>query len=147
MSTLIKETVLLGKAKYVQGNFYSKKNNVTFPYKSSYELAYLHQLESNPNVHQYIYEPFSLYYVDVNDKRRTYIPDFMVLFIDGKIEITEIKPQIMLRDFDVQSKAKSCREYIAETFKGVDMVYKFITERDLFASDKEYTDFLKSIKE
>ena len=138
--------MILVKAKYVKCNFYSKKNDVTFPYKSSYELAYLHQLESNPNVHQYIYEPFSLYYVDVNDKRRTYIPDFMVLFMDGKIEITEIKPQIMLRDFDVQSKAKSCREYIAETFKGVDMVYKFITERDLFASDKEYTDFIKSIK-
>lgn len=146
MSTLIKETVLLGKAKYVQGNFYSKKNNVTFPYKSSYELAYLHQLESNPNVHQYIYEPFSLYYVDVNDKKRTYIPDFMVLFIDGKIEITEIKPQIMLRDFDVQSKAKACREYISATFKDVNMIYKFVTEKDLFANDKEYTDFIKSIK-
>ena len=146
MSTLIKETVLLGKTKYIQGNFFSKKNDTNFPYKSSYELAYLHQLEVDNEVHQYIYEPFSLYYTDIDNKKRTYLPDFMVLYCDGRVEITEIKPQVMLKDFNVQSKAKACREYISTTFKDVNMAYRFVTERDLFANDKEYTDFLKSIK-
>ena len=79
MSTLIKEIVQLGKTKYIQGNYYSKKNDGNYPYKSSYELAYLHQLESDPEVLQYIYEPFELYYTDVNEKRR-------VLKINGKLE-------------------------------------------------------------
>ena len=52
----------------------------------------------------------------------------------------------MLKDFNVQSKAKACREYISATFKDVNMIYKFVTEKDLFANDKEYTDFIKSIK-
>lgn len=146
MSTLIKEIVQLGKTKYIQGNYYSKKNDGNYPYKSSYELAYLHQLESDPEVLQYIYEPFELYYTDVNEKRRVYRPDFMVLYSDGKIRITEVKPSAMLKDYDVQSKARSCKQYIETSFTNVDIEYKFITEKDLFQSDKEYSDFLKSIK-
>lgn len=146
MSTLIKEIVLLGKAKYIQGNFFSKKNNDNFPYKSSYELAYLHQLESNDEVFSYIYEPFELYYIDSNDKQRIYRPDFMVLLKNGSIKITEVKPQIMLKDYDVKSKAKACRQYIEERYKDIDIEYKFITEKELFNNDKEYADFLKSIK-
>lgn len=146
MSTLIKEIVLLGKAKYIQGNFFSKKNNDNFPYKSSYELAYLHQLESNEEVFSYIYEPFELYYIDSNSKQRIYRPDFMVLLKDGSIKITEVKPQVMLKDYDVQSKARACKQYIKERYSDIDIEYKFITEKELFNNDKEYTDFLKSIK-
>lgn len=146
MSTLIRETVKLGKTKYVQGDYYSKKNESSYPYKSSYELAYLHQLESNKEVFQYIYEPFELYYKDINDKKRIYRPDFMVLYADGRMEITEIKPTVMLRDYDVQSKALACQLYLRDTFKDLQIPYKFVTEKDLFASDKEYSDFLRSIK-
>lgn len=94
----------------------------------------------------YIYEPFELYYNDVTGKRRIYRPDFMLLYADGSIEITEIKPKAMLKDFDVQSKARSCRLYIEENYKDIKIQYKFVTEKDLFSSDKEYQDFLKSIK-
>lgn len=146
MCTLIKETHKHGKAKYLQGNFFSSKNNENFPYKSSYELAYLHQLESMDGVIKYLYEPFELYYNDANGKQRIYRPDFMVLYSNGKIEITEVKPKIMLQDFDVQSKARSCRAYLIENYKDVDISYKFITEQDLFRNDKEYQDFIKSVK-
>ena len=146
MSTSISVTIKHGKTKYVQGSFYSVKNEESFPYKSSYELAYLHQLESNTEVLKYMYEPFDLYYRDANQKQRIYKPDFMVLYQNGSIEITEVKPKIMLQDFDVQAKARSCREYIKEYYKDVEIQYRFITERDLFSSDKEYQDFLKSIK-
>lgn len=146
MSILINEIPKHGKAKYIQGNFYSKKNAESFPYKSSYELAYLHQLETDNEVIKYLYEPFELYYNDVNGKQRIYRPDFMILYTNGSIEITEVKPKIMLKDFDVQSKARSCRLYIEENYKDVDISYRFITEQDLFNSDKEYQDFVKSIK-
>lgn len=146
MSTIIREIVPHGKTRYVQGDFYSKKNKCNFPYKSSYELAYLHQLEADAIVVSYIYEPFNLYYIDSTSKQRIYKPDFMVLYSDGKVLITEVKPIAMLGDFDVQAKAKSAREYIKDNYKDVDISYKFITEKHLFNGDKEYQDFLKSIK-
>lgn len=147
MSTSTSVILRHGKTKYIQGNFHSKKNGDNFPYKSSYELAYLHQLESEDEVIKYLYEPFELYYNDVNGKQRIYRPDFMILYANGSIEITEVKPKIMLKDFDVQAKARSCRLYIEENYKDVDISYRFITEQDLFNSDKEYQDFVKSIKE
>lgn len=70
----------------------------------------------------------------------------MVLYADGKMEITEVKPKIMLKDYDVKAKASACRAYLEETYKDIDIKYRFITEKNLFSSDKEYTDFVKSIK-
>lgn len=145
MSTLTKE-IVHGKTKYIQGDYYSKKNSCSFPYRSSYELAYLYQLEADVKVVSYIYEPFNLYYNDVNSKQRVYKPDFMVLYGDGSVIITEVKPTAMLKDFDVQAKAKAAKQYLVENYKDVDISYKFVTEKHLFNSDKEYTDFIKSIK-
>ena len=135
-----------GAGKYIQGDFYSEKNKDMFPYKSSYELAYLHLIEKDSKVLSYIYEPFELYYIDSNGKRRIYIPDFMVLYDNGSILISEIKPKAMLQDFDVQAKGRACREYLLKEYSNVDISYCFITEKDLFSSSKEYNDFLKSIK-
>lgn len=146
MSISTKKTQRHGKAKYLQGDFYSQKNEENFPYKSSYELAYLNLIEKDNAVVKYIYEPFELYYIDVNGKQRIYRPDFMLLYDCGKIEIAEIKPKAMLKDFDVQSKARSCRLYIEENYRNIKISYKFVTEKDLFNSNKEYQDFLKSTK-
>ena len=146
MSTLTKEVIKHGKTKYVQGDYYSKKNDFTFPYRSSYELAYLYQLEKDDTVLQYIYEPFELYYTDSELKQRIYRPDFMILFTDGSMSINEVKPTIMLKDYDVQAKARATRMYIKENYKNMKVTYNFITEKELFNNDKEYQDFLKSIK-
>ena len=104
------------------------------------------QVEADTTVVSYIYEPFELYYIDSNSKQRIYRPDFMVLYADSKIILSEIKPTIMLQDYDVQAKAKAARQYIKENYVGVDICYKFVTEKDLFNGDKEYQDFIKSIK-
>lgn len=146
MSTLTNEIQKLGKSKYVQGTYYSLKNECNIPYRSSYELAYLYQLEKNQNVLSYIYEPFDLYYTDSCRNQKIYKPDFMLLYIDGSMEIVEVKPTSMLGDFNVKAKANAARSYIKNTFKDVNMSFKFVTEKDIFSSDKEYTDFLKSLK-
>lgn len=145
MSIIIKE-INHGKTKYIQGDYYSKKNASTFPYRSSYELAYLHLLEKDSSVVQYIYEPFDLYYKDIKNAKRTYRPDFMVLYEDGSVRISEVKPHIMLSDYDVRAKAAAARSYIKENYTDIDIKYQFITEKDLFNSDKEYQDFIKSIR-
>ena len=80
------------------------------------------------------------------DGVESHVNPFFIHNENGSIEITEVKPRVMLQDFDVQAKAKYCREYIKEYYKDVEIQYRFITEKDLFNSDKEYQDFLKSIK-
>ena len=145
MSTSIRK-VPTGKSKYIQGSFPSAKNDVSFPYKSSYELAYLQKLENNTKVVQYIYEPFDLYYTDMYSKQRVYKPDFMVLYEDGSILISEVKPQDMLKDFDVQAKAKACKQFIKDNYKDIDISYEFVTEKDLFKDATAYTNFIKNVK-
>lgn len=145
MSISIKKT-LNGKTRYVQGNFYSKKNDETFPYKSSYELAYLEKLEKSSKVVKFIYEPFEVPYVDFYNKSRNYIPDFMVLYEDGSVLITEIKPEAMLEDFDVQAKAKAARKYIKDQYSDINMEYQFVTEKNLFKDITAYTKFIRGIK-
>lgn len=135
-----------GKTKYINGNFYSKKNGTNFPYKSSYELAYLQKLEEDVKVIRYMYEPFELGYVDMYNKNRKYIPDFMVLYSDSSVLITEIKPEAMLKDYDVQAKAKAAKAFIKDNYPDINIAYKFITEKDLFKNITEYTNFVRSVK-
>lgn len=135
-----------GKTKYVSGNYYSKKNGTTFAYKSSYELAYLQQLEKDTKVVRYMYEPFELEYSDMYNKTRKYIPDFMVLYSDSSVLITEIKPEAMLKDYDVQAKAKAAKQFIKDNYPEIDIQYKFVTEKDLFKNITEYTNFVRSVK-
>lgn len=145
MSTLIKNPQI-GKTKYIQGTFYSKKNDDKFAYKSSYELAYLEKLEKDDTVLKYIYEPFEVGYVDFYSKNRMYRPDFMVLNSDGSVFITEIKPEEMLKDFDVQAKAKAAEKFIIDKYPDINMTYKFVTEKHLFKDISEYTKFIQRVK-
>ena len=145
MSTSIKN-LHHGKTKYIQGTYYSIKNDCDFKYKSSYELAYLEKLEIDSSVLKYMYEPFDLYYIDSQAKQRIYQPDFMVLNKDGSILISEIKPLEMLKDYDVQAKAKAAREYIKEHYKDISISYCFVTEKDLFKSNADYIEFIKRVK-
>lgn len=132
-----------GSVKYFNGKFYSKKNKTTFTYRSSYELKFFLDLESNVNVDSYVSECLNVPYVDSTGTRRTYIPDLLVLYKDGSMEVLEIKPKEMVKDLDVQRKAAACRAYLEKHYKGEKMRYKFITEKDLFKSNKEYQAFLR----
>ena len=53
----------------------------------------------------------------------------------------------MLEDFDVQAKAKAAEVFIKEKYKGLDIKYKFITEKNLFKDIGDYAKFIKRIKE
>lgn len=146
MSTSIKR-VPHGQTKYISGTFYSKKNDEKYAYKSSYELAYLEKLEQDTSILRFLYEPFEVAYVDSFNKNRMYRPDFMVLKEDGSILITEIKPEAMLEDYDVQAKAKAAQKYIKDNYKGIDIEYQFVTEKQLFKSIVDYTNFIRRVKQ
>lgn len=136
-----------GTPKYFNGDFYSKKNDEVFKYRSSYELAYFHQLEEDEKVQSYMYEPFEVAYVDFYKQQRNYRPDLMILHTDGSIIIAEIKPSTMLGDFDVQAKAAAARKFIKEHYKDIDITYRFITEKTIFVNNTEYINFLNKIKQ
>lgn len=136
-----------GQTKYITGEFTSKKNDGSvYPYRSSYELAYLEQLEADDNVVKFLYEPFCIDYIDSYKKVRKYVPDFFVLYSDGKIKIAEIKPEAMLQDYDVRAKAKAVQQHIAENYEGIDIEYQFVTEKMLFKSTIDYLKFLNKVK-
>lgn len=135
-----------GKTKYVSGFFYSKKNNASYTYRSSYELMCFIKLEQNPDVIQYLSETMSIPYIDSKGLTRKYIPDLLVLFADGSMCIWEIKPLAMLKDADVKAKAAACKKHLRDAYKERNIKYEFITENKLFKNTKEYTDFLNSIK-
>ena len=135
-----------GGATYFNGKFYSKKNKTTFNYRSSYELKFFFDLEADKKVDSYVSESLQVPYVDSTGTKRTYIPDLLVLYTDGSMEVLEIKPKAMVKDLDVQRKAVACRAYLEKNFKSETIRYKFITEKDLFKTPKDYTAFLKEHK-
>ena len=129
---------------YKSGMYKSVKNRSYMKYRSAYEYAFFEQLEFDPNVIKYLSEPIEIRYVDVDLKKRTYIPDVLVLYKDGRMELCEVKPTIMLRDPNVQLKAKAAIRKIKST--GKNMSFRFVTENDLFKSNKEYLAILDKIK-
>lgn len=129
---------------YKSGMYKSVKNRSYMKYRSAYEYAFFEQLESDPNVIKYLSEPIEIRYVDVDLKKRTYIPDVLVLYKDGRMELCEVKPAIMLKDPNVQLKARAAVRKIKST--GKNMSFRFVTENDLFKNNKEYLAILDKIK-
>lgn len=60
------------------------------------------------------------------------------------MELCEVKPTIMLKDPNVQLKARAAIRKIKST--GKNMSFRFVTENDLFKSNKEYLAILDKIK-
>lgn len=135
-----------GAPKYFNGDFYSKKNDEIFKYRSSYELAFFYQLEEDEEVTNYMYEPFEVSYIDFYKTQRNYRPDLLILYKDGSIVIAEIKPSTMLADYDVQAKANAAKKFIKDNYKNINVKYKFITEKTIFKDNSEYIKFLNDIK-
>ena len=134
-----------GRTGYRTGKFYSIKNNASYIYRSAYEYAYFEKLEQDESVIQYIVEPFQIPYIDEKGKKRTYKPDIIVLYENGILDVVEIKPKSMLRNIRVQRKASAAKQFIQRNYKDCEINYNFITEEEIFSSDKEYKELCKRI--
>ena len=129
---------------YYSGTYYSEKTGTSMTYRSSYELRHFLNLEVNPKVISFHSEIMEVPYKDSKGKNRIYIPDLIVVLEDGSVEVHEIKPKAMLIDIDVQKKAQACRAFATKTFEQK-VKYKFITEKELFKTNKEYIDFINNV--
>ena len=89
-----KKVKKIGKkvTKFKQGNFYSEKNHCNIFFRSGLELKFIKHLEKNPKVRKYKAESLQIEY-SFNGGTHNYIPDILVEYTDGKIELWEIKPK------------------------------------------------------
>ncbi len=78
--------------KFKQGNFYSEKNHCDIFFRSGLELKFIKHLEKNPKVRRYKAESLQIEYF-FNGRDHNYIPDILVEYTDGKVELWEIKPK------------------------------------------------------
>jgi hypothetical protein len=78
---------------YTSGTYQSIKGG-SVTYKSSWELAYMKYLDSNPAVQSFQYEGMQIAYMSDGRTHKIvrYIPDFLVNMADGSKILVEIKP-------------------------------------------------------
>jgi len=113
----------------IKGYFFSTKLNDNIPYRSSYELAYLKQLESDPLVSSYEYEPVRISYFFEGQKHTT-IPDFLVHYTDGHTELVEVKANWCLNNLDVQARLEAMKKYAEDH----DWTFRLVTKDALVNS-------------
>lgn len=94
--------------------------------RSSYELAYLQQLKSDPNIISIQFEGLAIPYKDYDGLDRTYIPDFKITCNTG-VEIHEVKPYEFIEDDYNILKFKAAELYC----KSRNWVFKVVTEADI----------------
>lgn len=86
-------------------------------------------LDSNPNVETWSYEKIVIEYVSnlKTKKVRKYYPDFFVKYLDGMMEIIEVKPKRRLEQLTVKKKTEAAKQWCSEH----GMTYKVLTEIEL----------------
>lgn len=117
------------KSRYKRGIHISPKSQLACSYRSGWELLYLHYLDADESVSSYQYEQLKIPYISnkKTGKLRNYLPDFLVIYIDGSSKIIEIKPKRKLLQATVVKKLKAAQEWCLHH----NMTLEVITEIEL----------------
>lgn len=95
------------------GHFNSTKTGLTGIFRSSWEELVFKYLEAESSVVFYKSEPFRIPYI-LENKKKHYVPDFLVEFQDGRKLLLEIKPKGFL-NYDINlAKFAAGRQYCGE---------------------------------
>jgi hypothetical protein len=98
------------------------KKGGSFTTKSSYETKYAKMLDADPNVVRFVYEPFKIPY-QYRGRKKNYIPDFLVEYVDGSEELIEVKPKSLVNYGKNKLKIRAGERH--------EMAFRVITEEDL----------------
>lgn len=111
-----------------KGTYISSRTAACNRYKSGWEFAFMRWLDANADVNTWLYEPLSVEYVasERTSKIRSYTPDFLVVWSDGRQELIEIKPRSRINK-KVIKKAEAALEFAFEN----DTEYSILTEIEL----------------
>lgn len=116
------------KVGYKSGKFFSKKNNKSIHFRSSYEKTFLVLLENADEIKEYIVEPFSIsYFLQGLEKR--YTPDVLITYHSGVKHLVEIKPAALSRTHINLLKFKAAKQCVEKL--GVDEFF-VITEGEFW---------------
>lgn len=98
----------------VTGYFSSYKNKRQINFESKLEHDFYLLLEFDETVKSYQEQPFKVYYI-YQDKKRRYTPDTLVNYIDSTQKIFEVKPMFKIRnDVELQEKIGLQKQKIKE---------------------------------
>ena len=146
----------MAKGKYRQGKF-TPKNPSKYvgkkipTYRSGWEQRFMLFCDTNSSVKAWASEGIKIPYIDpTTGKRRNYIPDFLIQYVDAKgkeiTELVEIKPK---NQTSIQAAGKSKRNQYAavineakwksaEAFcKQSNITFRILTEDDIFVNNKK----------
>jgi len=115
------------KMAWAKGKYFFQKAGKEVWYRSSWELAYMKYLDSREDIISCEYEGLKISYHDLQNKKRYYIPDFLVEHESGKKVLYEVKPFLRKDSETNKRKFKAARKYCKEN----NMKFKVITERYL----------------
>ena len=108
----------------VTGLFASRKNGSYIGWESQLEKDLCHLLECNTDIVSYESQSRTFEYID-NGKKRTYTPDFFVVYSDGREMYLEVKFQKFVEKF------KQDKQKILEDINKENISFKIITEIDI----------------
>lgn len=111
--------------------------------RSSWELAYMSALDNSRMVSKWMSEPRNLKITYINPldrKLKHYWPDFLIQYIDGTIEIVEVKPlkeaslNKAVSQYDKLMLVKNIAKWqAAEQFaKKIGAKFRVVTEQQMF---------------
>ena len=81
--------------------------------RSTWEKSCFIWLENNPRVKKWASEPIAVEYVNALDKKvHKYFPDLIVVYVDGTIDLVEIKPKY--QTVAPKKKSRTTKKYINE---------------------------------
>lgn len=98
------------KVSFKSGFFESEKNKKPMHYRSSWEETVYKLLEVRGDVLSYDVEPFKVAYHYAR-KEHNYFPDLIVKYVDGRIEVMEIKPSNQTNLKQNQAKWQACEYF------------------------------------
>ena len=94
----------------ISGHYNSLKGDRIF-YRSSWELAFIKELDKNQLVKNFKLEPFTVKYFDIDGVVRYTRIDFLIYFINNKIAMVEIKPKGLINENGNLEKIKGQLKY------------------------------------
>ena len=98
----------------VTGYFSSYKNKRQINFESKLEHDFYLLLEFDETVKSYQEQPFKVYYI-YQDKKRRYTPDTLVNYIDSTQKIFEVKPMFKIKNnIELQEKIELQKQKIKE---------------------------------
>ena len=99
------------------GSYFSNKLGVDVYYESELEHQILLFLEEYDEVIYYKEQPLALNY-DYFGRKRTYFPDILIVFKDGRAALIEIKPRLTMALYENWCKYEALKKYCEENGLG-----------------------------